>query len=77
MADTDFPRPPHNIAPIPDLQIWDGFACDLCEFIITSWEVMRWRHKKAHRDVLNAGQTFYRPVKVQVNPLPVMAQLIY
>jgi len=69
MSKADFPRPPHNTPPIPDLQIWDGFACNLCEYVITSQEVMHLRHRKAHPDVPRGSKTFYRPVKVQVKSI--------
>lgn len=63
-----FPRPCNGIPPIADIKIWDGFACNLCEYIVTSKEVIHSRHKKVHRSVLRYQEIFYRPVKVQVTP---------
>lgn len=74
MSKTDFPRPLYYTAPISDLPIWDGFAHNLCEHVITSREEMPWKHRKAHRNVLGREQMFYRSVKVQVNSLTTNAQ---
>ena len=66
----DFPRPPNGIPPIPDLKIWDGFVCNVCGFIITSEQIMKYQHRKEHKEILKKQQIFYRPVKVQVQQPP-------
>jgi len=62
----EFPRPRNGIAPIPDLKVWDGFACNLCSYLITSRDAMHSKHWKTHKDVVCRTEIFYRPVKVQV-----------
>ena len=48
------------------LEIWDGFVCDLCEYIITSESRMHSRHWKVYKDVIDRKETLYQPVKAQV-----------
>ena len=66
MSTNDFPRPPNGIAPILDIKVWDGFVCDLCGYIITSRDVMHWKHRKEHDDVIGRKDIFYHLAKVQV-----------
>jgi Orsellinic acid/F9775 biosynthesis cluster protein D len=70
MSKEGFPRPPHGIPPIPDLKIWDGFTCNLCQYIITSKQVMHRHLSKVHKIIAgDRNRAPYDSVKVQVHSI--------